>query len=197
MINLLPPDVKSSYGYARRNLALRGWIIALSFVLLGVGALGTYGLLSMQASINDTRKQANELKAALEKENLAQTEAQVKDISGSLRLAAQVLSKEVLFSKLITQIGTAMPRGAVLASLNINQTSGGLDLSAKALNYQTASQVQVNLASPQNKIFARADLVSIDCGTGDATSAYPCTVTVRALFNAKNQFLFINQDTPQ
>jgi hypothetical protein len=194
MINLLPPEIKTSYSYARRNLQLRGWIIALFAVLIGVGLLGTYGLLNMQASIKSNQRQVTVVKEQLEAENLTKTEQQVKEVSGSLRLAAQVISKEVLFSKLITQIGSAMPSGAILSSLNINKTSGGLDLSAKATDYQTASQVQVNLASAKSNIFAKADIVSIDCGVaGNDATAYPCTVILRTLFNDNNQFLFINQ----
>ncbi|MDB5185059.1 MAG: hypothetical protein JWN38_867 [Candidatus Saccharibacteria bacterium] len=194
MINLLPPEIKAEYSYARQNVSLRKWALTLFVALLGVGALATYGLLNMQASITSNQKQVSQLSSQLQQENLSQTESQVKNISSSLKLAAQVISKEVLFSKLITQIGAAMPSGSVLTTLNINQTSGGLDLTAKALDYQTASQVQVNLASPQNKIFAKADLVSINCDTTDTSSNYPCSVTLRTLFNAKNQFLFINQD---
>lgn len=198
MINLLPPRIKSDFQYARRNLGLRGWVTALSLVLLGLGAIVAFGLLDMQRSIASHERQVEEIQKVLEKEKLAETEKKVKEISGSLRLATQVLSNEVLFSKLITQIGAVMPQGAVLSSLNVNKSSGGLDLNANAKDYTTASQVQVNLSSSDNKIFARADLINVACAapktTQDKPNPYPCTVSLRVLFNSKNQFLFINQD---
>ncbi|MBC7707886.1 hypothetical protein H7Y63_01550 [Polaromonas sp.] len=196
MINLLPPQTKGDYRYARRNLALRGWIIALAVALVGVGALLTYGLLDLQRQIHSNQIQVAEAKEKLAKDKLTETEQKVKDISSSLRLATQVLGSEVLFSKLITQIGAAMPPGAVLSGLNINKTTGGLDLNANAKDYGTASQVQVNLSSSANKIFAKADIVTISCATPkvqDKPDPYPCTVTLRALFNDQNQFLFVNQ----
>jgi hypothetical protein len=53
--------------------------------------------------------------------------------------------------------------------------------------------VQVNLADPTNKIFSKADIVSITCSSSNALSPlYPCTVNVRALFVTNNPFLFIN-----
>ncbi len=199
MINLLPPDVKAGYSYARHNVALRHWVVALLVALVGVGALATYGLLNLHVSVINYDEQVATVQDNLQKEHLKQTEQQVQDISASLRLAVQVLSKEVLFSKLISQIGAAMPSGAILASLNINKTTGGLDLIAKATDYVTASQVQVNLANPANKIFAKADIGNITCTSPKGELAkpepYPCVVTIRALFADKNPFLFINQGT--
>ena len=197
MINLLPPQTKATFRYARRSQGLRGWVAALVLTLIGVGALVTYGLLGLQQQVNSYQQQVVAAKTSLKTNKLSETEQQVKDISGSLKLATQVLSSEVLFSKLITQIGAAMPSGAVLASLNINKTTGGIDLNANARDYSIASQVQLNLSSSTNKIFAKADILSINCKTtkiADKPNPYPCTVSLRALFNDKNQFLFVNQD---
>jgi len=197
MINLLPPEIKAGYTYARRNVALRNWVVALLVTLVGVGALATYGLLNLHGSVISYDKKVATAQSNLQKQHLKQTEQQVQDISASLRLAVQVLSKEVLFSKLITAIGAAMPSGAILASLNINKTTGGLDLIANATDYVTASQVQVNMANPANKIFAKADIGNITCtspkGEVAKLNPYPCVVTIRALFADKNPFLFINQ----
>lgn len=195
MINLLSPDLKTGYTYARRNVVLRKWIIFFAFALVGLGAIATYGLLSLQKSSNDYSRQITALEKQLEEENVTQTKQKVKDISSSLKLTYQVLSKEVLFSKLLVQIGAAMPRGAILTGLNINQTTGGLDLTAAATNYTSATQVQVNLSDPDNKIFEKADLVNIVCDAKgeNVNASYPCAVNIRALFSKDNPFLFINQ----
>ncbi len=195
MINLLPPEVKSSYQFARRNVSLRKWVATLLIVLLGLGALGTYGLLTLHQSTVHYQDQVASLQNQLKKDKIDQTKKQVQDISGSLKLAVQVLSNEVLFSKLIQQIGAVMPNGTVLTGLNIDQIKGGLDLTAVSTNYAAGTQIQVNLADPNNKIFSRVDIESIQCG-GDSSggsSTYPCQVQLRALFNNNNPFLFINQ----
>lgn len=195
MINLLSIDLKTGYAYARRNVVLRKWIIFFIIALVGLGAIATYGLLSLQQSTNSYNRQVAELEKQLEAEQVTQTKQQVKDISSSLKLTYQVLSKQVLFSKLLVQIGAALPRGVILTGLNINQTTGGLDLSAAATNYNTATQVQINLSDTDNKIFEKADLVNIVCDAkGENVNAlYPCAVNVRALFSDNNPFLFINQ----
>jgi Tfp pilus assembly protein PilN len=191
VINLLPPDLKNAYRYGRLNVALRRWAIVGLLVLVGLGIISTYGLLTFRQSTNNYNHQISSAQNQLQKDDLTQTEKQSQDISSSLRLAVKVLSGEVLFSKLISQIGSVMPDGAVLSELDINKAYDGINLTANATSYTTATQVQVNLTAPSNKIFAKVDIVSIVCQTDG--SKYPCIVQLRAQFNAKNQFLFINQ----
>jgi len=193
MINLMPPDIKTGYRYARRNVLLRRWVAMCLIALIGLGALTTYGLLTLhQATVQST----NQIAAAedrFKQEDFAGTQKQVQNISNSFKLLVQVLSKEVLFSALIKQIGASLPDGATLSSLAINQTQGGLSIAANTPNYQTATQVQVNLADPANKLFSKADIESITCLNNDPLlTNHRCLVDIRALFTSNNPFLFIN-----
>lgn len=192
MINLLPPAVKQDYAYALRNTSLRRWVVGFVLGLVGLGIIATYGLVAMQRSIHDYSNQVVTAQDTLTQEKLTQTEAQVQDITDNLRLVAKVLSQEVLFSKLLKQIATVIPSNSVLTSLNISQASTGVDITAAATDYSTATQVEVNLADPANKIFTKADIVSIACSTGSSDPRYPCSVQIRALFATNNPFLFIN-----
>lgn len=199
MINLLPPAVKDSYRYARRNLVLRRWIANLVIALVGLVAISTYGLLNLHQSSSHYSTQIAETQALFQKEKFAETQATVLDISNSFKLVVQVLGQEVLFSQLLKQIAATIPANANLTSLNINQTQGAIDISAIATDYNTATQVQVNLADPANRIFSKADIVSIACGNATALNPnYLCTVNVRALFATSNPYLLINskQVTP-
>ena len=191
MINLLPSEMKSGYRYARRNVGLRKWAAVFLITLVGLGALATYGLLAIHEANVDYERKIVALENQLKKDQLNQTKTQVKEVSNSLKLAVQVLSNEVLFSKLIQQVGTVMPRGTFLSGLTINQVAGGLDLSARATSYNSATQVQVNLADPANELFSKVDINSINCS---GNPGYSCEVKLRALFNTDNPFLFINQE---
>lgn len=191
MINLLPPEVKSSYRYARRNVRLRRWVNLFVAALIGLGIITTFGLLTIQRSTAHYNHQIAASEARFKQENFAGTQKQVQDISNSFKLVVKVLSKEVLFSQLIKQIGASMPNNANLTSLNINQVQGGIELTANAVDYKTATQVQVNLSDPTNKIFSKADIESIKC-QGTVDPHYPCVITLRALFTNDNPFLFIN-----
>ncbi|MEK7599667.1 MAG: PilN domain-containing protein [Patescibacteria group bacterium] len=193
MINLLPPEVKTNYKYARRAVGLRRWAIIFAIAFIGLAALSTFGLVSLHRSSLSYTKQIKSADAVFAKENFSGTQKQVQDISNSFKLVVKVLSQEVLFSELLKQIAATIPAKANLTSLNISQTQGAIDISAIATDYNTATQVQVNLADPSNKIFSKADIVSINCAaTNSLNSDYPCTVTIRALFATDNPFLFIN-----
>lgn len=192
MINLLPPDVKEDYRYGARNTVLLNWVIAFGVALVGLGVLTTYGLVAIQKSSNSYASQVASAQAQLDAQNLKGTEKQVTEISNDFHLVVQVLSQEVLFSKLLRQIATVIPSNTVLTGLNINQTSGGIDITAAAANYTAATQIQLNLQDPANKIFSKADIVSINCGAQTAATSYPCSVQIRALFSNSNPYLFIN-----
>lgn len=192
MINLLPPAVKQDYHFALRNTGLRRWAIACLFAIVGLGIIATYGLATLQHSNTSFTQQVATSQTELGKDHLTQTEAQVNTITGDFRLVVKVLSQEVLFSKLLKQIATVIPTNSILTSLDISQTTGGVDITAAASDYSTATQVQVNLADPANQIFSKADIVSIACVSDSNTPKYPCTVQLRALFDANNPFLFIN-----
>lgn len=191
MINLLPSDFKSQIAFARRNNVLRSWAVASGIGVLGIALVIAAGLLFIEHSSKSWQNQVNISQKQLEDQKLKETQARVTDISDSVKLATQVLSKQVLFSKLLKQVGAVMPSGASLQSLSINSVEGGIDLTAVATTYQTATQVQVNLEDPKNKIFEKADIVSITCqDTATAKTSYPCQVNVRALFAKDNNFQY-------
>lgn len=196
MINLLPQETKHAYRYAAANVKLLRWSIAIFLGLIGAGLIATYGLLSVQHAVSTTNQQIIDTNIALSNAKQAETTKKIGDISDSLKLTQKVLSQEILFSKLLKQMAVALPSGAKLTGLNITQLAGGsgLDVSAEVANTTTATQVQVNLADPANKIFAKADIQSITCNAKNAPDPnYPCSVTIRAQFAQDNPFLFINQ----
>lgn len=206
MLNLLPPEVRQDYSYGRRNRLLVRWVVAFAAALALLGAIITYGLVTMRQTTDNYDKQISASQQLLKANQLAETEAQVKDISNSFQLVVKVLGREVLFSKLLQQVSTVIPPGVNLTGLNINQSDGAIDIVAKATDYNAATQLQANLTDPRNQIFAKADLVNVGCvspgsstgstsGGGTAPVAdpsHPCSVTIRALFGSNNPFLFIN-----
>lgn len=193
MINLIPTDLKSSYIYAKRNVVLKKWVTMFVFAIIGLGILGTYGLLTINQSSAQYNSEISKINETFKKEKFSETQKEVQNISNNFKLVVKVLSQEVLFSQLLKQIASTIPANANLTGLNISQTTGGIDIAANAIDYRTATQVQVNLADPANKIFSKADIVSITCNSkNDVTTTYPCTVNIRALFATENPFLFIN-----
>lgn len=190
MINLLPPQIREDVSYAQRNTHLLRWVTSMLLGFICICAIVVFGLLYINQTSKNTQNQIAAAQSQLKEQKLEDTQKRIEDISSGLKLTVQVLSREVLFSKLLQQIGSAMPANTALTSLSINKLQGGIDLNAKATDYQSATQVQVNLQDPKNKIFSKADIVSINCSNATSDGNYPCTVSIRALFSKDNTFLF-------
>lgn len=192
MINLLPPELQQEYRYARRNSWLLSTVTLCGIGLAGIVVISAAGVWYLNQAANTYTAQAAATQRVLEAQKQAETEKKVQEMSNSLKLAVQVLSKEVLFSKLLKQLGTITPNNATLSNLSITELQGGVDITARTADYNAATQLQVNLADPQNQIFEKADIVSITCAAPADGTRYPCTVVIRALFAKNNPFLFIN-----
>jgi len=198
MINLLPPDIKQNISYARQNTKLAHWVLACLIGISGTGLVVVFGLFYINQSVRSYTSQIDKTNQGLGAQKLEETQNNVQEISSNLKLVVQVLSREILFSKLIKQIGTVIPPMAILTDLKIAKTTGSIDITAATINYDTAAQLQVNLQDPANKIFDKADLINVTCGSSSSSNPrYPCTVSIRAQFAKSNPFLFINTPAPK
>ncbi len=198
MINLIPNNLKEDIVFARRNtLLLRASVGIIGVIVGGLLIIGA-GNLYLANETKSFNKAAEQTAAALEAQDLTATKTRIKELSNGLKLILQVLSKEILFSKLLKQAGAVMPEGSVLSTIEISEVEGGIDINAFAKDYQTATQVQLNLADPQNKLFEKVDIVQVTCyKRAQEGSPYPCSVGLRALFADNNPYLFINNKTKE
>lgn len=199
MINLLPPDVKIDIFYARRNALLRNWILSALVALSGIGIIIAGGLIYMQQAANQQSAQVQQLKENLQAQKVDETAQRVDQISANTKLTVQVLSREVLFSKLIRKIGSALPANTALNSLTIDNIQGGIQLNAVAADFNAGTQLQLNLQDPKNGVFEKADINSITCGATEGSNndpneirRLPCDVNVRALFSKNNSYVYIS-----
>lgn len=196
MINLLPPSHKTTVTYARRNTVLKNWVLASCVGVAGLILVVAAGQLFISRSTHSWQKQVDATNQQLKDQKLEETQKKVADISDSVKLTTQVLSRQVLFSKLLAQIGAAIPSGTSLQSLSISSPEGGIDLTAVARDYQTATQIQINLQDANNKIFEKADIINVSCNNDTAKSSdYPCQVSIRALFAKDNAFQYATGST--
>lgn len=200
MINLLPPAQKQAIRYARYNSTLVRWISGLGIAAVGIGIITGGSMFYLKQDSSSLVSSIEQSKTELGDKKEQETLKRAADMSGNIKLAVDVLSSEVLFSKLLRQIGFALPTGTVLESLSLGSDIGssGIDLEIGAVSYEAGSRAHANLNDAGNGIFEKADLITINCGTEneETPSPYPCKVSVRALFRQDNPFLFISTETP-
>jgi hypothetical protein len=174
MINLLPTEQRKATLYARRNTILVRWLTGILAATAGIAVITGGSLFYLKQDSSALRNDIDKTKADLVAQNEKETLERVEQMSGNLKLAVNVLSNEVLFSKLLQSIGLIMPPGTVLKSLSLTN----------------------NIASQgiENGIFDKADLQSVTCNEADTETIYVCTVSIRALFKSDNPFLLIGKD---
>jgi hypothetical protein len=191
MINLLPAETRKDMLFARKNSSLSKWLIYFIFVLIITLLIIFGGVFYLSQTTKSLEKKTAEARQLLQSQNIDGTQKEIESISNNVKLTTQVLSREILFSKLLNQLGSALPSNTALQQLQIDKVQGGITIIAQAKDINSATQVQVNLQDPKNKIFEKADIESISCDS-DKTKNYPCLVQVRALFSKDNPFLFIS-----
>lgn len=193
MINLLPVNALNDITYARRNTHIRHWIFIVLIGLAGVVVIVGAGVFIINRSTAQVSKQAVVAQEQLDSQKIDEVQDRVDDISTSIKLATQVLSRQIVLSKLIQQIATVLPNGTVLSGLQLNTVDGDMNLSIIAVDFQAATQVQVNLKDPDNKLFNQADINNIACNGIDPR--YPCTASFKVLFADKNAYSFLGEGT--
>jgi Tfp pilus assembly protein PilN len=191
MINLLPTDYRTRLRYGRMNARLRHWIEIGVFLIVGLIIILAMGWLYIEDQISNLNHSVAQTESQLQAQNLQKVQKQADQISQNVRTINQVLGRELRFSDLIQEIGKVMPPGTILGTLTLsNKVTGTLDLSAGAKDYASAAQVAVNLSDPKNNIFAKVDIVNVNCAA--IGNAYPCSATFRALFDQKTPEKFLN-----
>lgn len=196
MINLLPNNYKSNIIYGRKNWILRKWIFILVISLFGSLAITAGGYIFMDQSLKNQTQGLESAKAELQANDVDGTRKQLAEISSNTKLVLQVLSKEILFSKLIRQLGASLPANTSLDEVRIDKLDGSVSLKALATDFNSATQIQVNLNDSENKIFEKADIENINCDEkANAESPYPCTVLLKALFAKNNPYTYIPPTT--
>lgn len=202
MINLLPPETKDSYRYARRNRHMLHWVMSLLVAVTGALVLTALGVFYLHINAENYVKQTATIQRDLKEKKLEETEKKVAEMSNNLQLALQVLSKQIVFSDLLSRLSVLTPRNTVLTGLTISQVQSSLDITAQTVDYDAATQLQINLADETNQVFSKADIVGISCASQTTSTTgikdtYPCTVSIRALLNPKSPFMFITGTSPQ
>jgi len=197
MINLMPDASKQDIRYARYNARLVRWTIGCLIVIAIMLATVVLGAFYIDRTKNSLSSSIEQGKANIATQKLDEVQKEAEELSQGVKLIVQVLSKEVQFSKLLQQIGTLMPAGATLGEIQLSsKVNGALDMTANAVDYQTATQVQVNLQDKNTSLFEKVDTLSVNCNDTQTDTTinarYKCQIQVRALFKKDAAVTFLS-----
>lgn len=180
MINLLPEDRKSDIRAARVNIILATYagITLMAAVFLVTVLFISYTVLQSTKTSADAIVSDNDLKTSV----YSSTQAKVEDLRSTLSQTQDTISNEVRFSKVLTSLGSIMPQGAIINSLNLNDSS--FNGSQTTINITTKDENTANESI--NDFKASPMFLSVEAGTieqsGD-TAGYPVSVNLTVIFN--------------
>lgn len=180
MINLMPDQAKADIRAARVNVVLVRYIIIviLAFAFLLLLLFGTYVILTQ------TKTSAQELIDASAAKNQAYTSTvqQLNSLNISLNKAKSVVSQEIDYSTVLTNIGRQMPAGTVLDTLSLSAASfNGTPTTLRAYAKTQEDGVALREQFQKSAYFSKVTLDSFS-GTGGATD-YPVVLSLTVTFN--------------
>ena len=191
MINLLPPSYATSIRFGRRNAALRRWVIGTGLAILGLTLIMMGGSLYLDSQAKQLSRDIESIQSQLQAQNLSKVQSDAKELSGSIKLINQVLSREIRFSELIQEIGQVLPPGTVLSGLTLSsEVNDAFNLTANTTDHQSAAQLAANLKDPKNELFGSVDIISVTCKTSN--NPYKCDALYRVLFSKDTKIRFLN-----
>lgn len=186
MINLLPTDKKDIIRYAKRNRLLLNWIVIVSLCFIGLYAIIGIGYIYLNSTTIALQKEVAQQAEELESPAVKSAKEELQSIQANTQLAVDVLTRQILFSELITDLSAILPEQVVLNNLALSNDASALDLTFNTATLSAGSQTLANLRDPNNGVFVDADLNSLTCS--DEPSPYPCTASIKALLADTAQF---------
>lgn len=200
MINLLPDHIKEEITYGHHNRVLLHWLISVMLIIGGIGAMTVFGELFINKNINTLQSVVKITQDRISDQNLQSTQASIQNLSNNFKTVTQLLSKQLLFSKLFVKIGSIIPSGAILSGITLSNTDAALDINIASTTQNTATQAFVNINDPANGLFDKADLVSVSCTQSNPSNSttlgkYPCVTLIKVVMKTNSSFYFLNSIT--
>ena len=179
MINLLPPKRLINIRIARSNTVIRRYIelVLLSIAVIAVAVAASYYFLNNQQRDVQKTVDLNHQKVA----QLEPVQGEAEELSATVNTISGLLSRNVKFSDMLTQIGSLMPSGTVLTGIqfSIEDLKSPLVVSAQVESEERAAVLRNNLAdSPLFKEAIIKSIVELDeTDASGATSTAPSSPT--------------------
>jgi Tfp pilus assembly protein PilN len=185
MINLLPPQRLLNKQIARSNTVLRRYaqLSVISMVVIGLAVVvASYFLKSQHNDVEETVAR-NTQKVS----ELSPVHKQGEELAATITTISNLLSHNVNFSDMLTQIGGVTPPGAILTGLqfSIEDFDSPLVITARVESAERGAVLRNNLAS--SDLFAKAEIQSITQAGDSDTSSVPDAPTPEGDIAPKTQ----------
>ena len=170
MINLLPPQTKKQIRAARLNVILLRYCVVL--IISSVFLVGIFGVGFYITDIDNQAALAKQQESQKDISKYASVKAEAEAFSGNLAIAKTILSSEVIFSKLVTDIASTLPEGVILSNLSLAANTLGSPLSISAKTTSNAKAIELKDKLESSPLFEKVNIANIQVNDiNDSASA--------------------------
>lgn len=186
MINLLSPSSQQQHRAARLNLRLRSYLVAFSFVFVSVAAIFGGGLYLTLRERNIAEAQYEERENSVA--NYKNTRDQADEFTANLKTAKAILSHEVRYSDMITQIARELPSDAVLTTLTLDKETLSKPVTFSARVKTKDGAINLKSTLEKSTLFENVNINNIieekveSSETNPIRRQYPVSVTISITF---------------
>ncbi len=185
MINLLPYEEKRQIRASRLNSILMRYFVILWIGGFFVAAVfGTsYVTLTMTKTSAESLLSQNQSKASA----YTSVQQQAAQINANIAAARNVLSQQILYSKVLTGIAQATPQGVIIDKLSLSPSTFGTAMSLQAYARNSDAALALKNAYQSSPIFSNVSIQSLSGGTSGSGSSpvpnYPVSITLNVTIN--------------
>lgn len=179
MINLMPTESKRQLKAARTNTLLLRYTIVIvvaaifAYVVLG----GSYFLLTQTKNSQQQLIAANDTKA----QAFNDTRQEIDGLSVTLTGARTELDQQILYSKLLTNLGASLPAGTVIEKVSFDAQSFSSPMTLKVFATTNDAAVTLRQQLSTSAYFTKVNLDSISETGG--VDGYPISATLTLTLN--------------
>lgn len=184
MINLLPYDEKRQIRASRLNSVLMRY-----FVILWVGGFFVAAVFATSyITLTNTKDSADSLLTQNQTKSsaYASVQQQAEQISSNLSLARNVLSQQILYSKVLTGIAQVTPQGTVIDKLTLSPATFGTSISLQAYAKSSDDALALKTAYQSSPIFSNVTIQNLSGGGNNTSSpvpGYPISIILNVTIN--------------
>jgi hypothetical protein len=178
MINLLPYDLKKKTIAARVNAILFRCVTILTFAIgfVALTSSGAYLFLGTTKANNQER-----LTHLAANKSASTPQGQVQAFRSDLTTASAVLSQQVSYTDIITGLGALLPKGTVIDSLTLSDSTLGVPMNLKIRAISSDLETTVKSAFANSAIFTGYKLISNSPEAG--LPGYPAAINISIVVN--------------
>lgn len=186
MINLLPYEEKRQIRASRLNSVLMRYFVIMwlgGFFVAAVFGTSYFSLMNTKTSAESLLTENQNKSSAY-----SSVQQQASQINANLSAANNVLSQQILYSKVLMGIAQITPQGTIIDKLALSPSTFGTSISLQAYARSSDAALALKNAYQSSSIFSNVSIQNLSGGGsggsgGSPVAGYPVSIVLNVTIN--------------